>query len=111
MTTIQYLEAGRPSSILYIGLTCLIAVVVSFVLTFILGFRDPQGSGEAATTTTKNTTPKGTQVQAPQRLVVNSPMTGKLMPLSQVSDETFASGVLGTGCGHHSHRWPSVRPL
>ncbi len=96
VTTIQYVEAGRPSSILYIGLTCLIAVVVSFVLTFILGFRDPQGSGEAATTT-KNTAPKGTQVQAPQRLVVNSPMTGKLMPLSQVSDETFASGVLGTG--------------
>lgn len=96
VTTIQYIEADRPISILYIALTCLIAVVVSFVLTMILGFRDPES--KAAPTEKTDTAVSATKpVSAMTRRTVDSPMDGKLVPLSEVSDETFASGVLGTG--------------
>ena len=44
----QYIESDRPISILYIALTCLIAVAVSFILTMILGFRDPESAPAAA---------------------------------------------------------------
>lgn len=98
VTTIQYIEADRPISILYIALTCLIAIVVSFVLTLILGFRDP----ESADTTTKNdaTTEHKTanaQPIAAERRLVDSPLDGQLIPLKEVADETFSSGVLGAG--------------
>lgn len=96
VTTIQYIEADRPISILYIALTCLIAVVVSFVLTMILGFRDPE-SKTAPAEKTDAAASVAKPVPAMTRRTVDSPMDGKLVPLSEVSDETFASGVLGTG--------------
>lgn len=96
VTTIQYIEADRPISILYIALTCLIAVAVSFVLMMILGFRDPESKTAPAE---KMGTAASAAKPAPAmtRRTVDSPMDGKLVPLSEVSDETFASGVLGTG--------------
>ncbi|MDR3765719.1 MAG: beta-glucoside-specific PTS transporter subunit IIABC [Butyricicoccus sp.] len=91
VTTIQYIESDRPISILYIALTCLIAVVVSFILTMILGFRDPESTADSA--------PAKPAVASPStdRHLIDSPMDGHLVPLSEVSDETFASGVLGAG--------------
>lgn len=99
VTTIQYIEANRPISIPYIALTCLIAVAVSFLLTFLLGFKDPVDAN-AATPAAENkqqptsTAGKGASVD---RRTVDSPLDGKVIPLSQVDDETFASGVLGAG--------------
>ena len=96
VTTIQYIGADRPISILYIALTCLIAVVVSFVLTMILGFRDPESKAAPAGKTDAAVSAAKTGASVTRR-TVDSPMDGKLVPLSEVSDETFASGVLGTG--------------
>ena len=94
VTTIQYIEADRPISILYIALTCVIAIAVSFVLTLILGFRDPESaSAETAPTTAAPTA----QPLTTERRLVDCPMDGKLIPLGEVADETFASGVLGAG--------------
>lgn len=93
VTTIQYIESDRPISILYIALTCLIAVAVSFILTMILGFRDPE-SAPAAAPAAK---PAAAASLSAERHLIDSPMDGHLVPLSEVSDETFASGVLGAG--------------
>lgn len=97
VTTIQYIEADRTSSILYIALTCLIAVAVSFLLTFILGFKDPAEAGAAADSTPAEKAPAMEKGSAVERRTVDSPLDGKVIPLSQVNDETFASGVLGAG--------------
>lgn len=96
VTTIQYIEADRPISILYIALTCLIAVAVSFILTMILGFRDPE-SADAPAKTDAPAANGTAQPLATERRLVDCPMDGKLVPLSEVADETFASGVLGAG--------------
>lgn len=94
VTTIQYIEADRPISILYIALTCVIAIAVSFVLTLILGFRDPESaSAETAPTAAAS----AAQPLTTERRLVDCPMDGKLIPLGEVADETFASGVLGAG--------------
>lgn len=94
VTTIQYIEAGRPISILYIALTCVIAIAVSFVLTLILGFRDPES---ASAETAPTAAVPAAQPLTTERRLVDCPMDGKLIPLGEVADETFASGVLGAG--------------
>lgn len=94
VTTIQYIEADRPISILYIALTCVIAIAVSFVLTLILGFRDPEAASEK---TAPTTAAPAAQPLTTERRLVDCPMDGKLIPLGEVADETFASGVLGAG--------------
>lgn len=94
VTTIQYIEADRPISILYIALTCVIAVAVSFVLTLVLGFRDPES---ASAETVPTTAAPAAQPLTTERRLVDCPMDGKLIPLGEVADETFASGVLGAG--------------
>ena len=94
VTTIQYIEADRPISILYIALTCVIAIAVSFVLTLILGFRDPES---ASAETAPTTAAPAAQPLTTERRLVDCPMDGKLIPLAEVADETFASGVLGAG--------------
>lgn len=94
VTTIQYIEADRPISILYIALTCVIAIAVSFVLTLILGFRDPES---ASAETAPTTAAPAAQPLTTERRLVDCPMDGKLIPLGEVADETFASGVLGAG--------------
>lgn len=98
VTTIQYIEADRPISILYIALTCLIAVVVSFLLTLILGFKDPVDASTAAPAEeNQQPAPVAGTGASVERHMVDSPLDGKVIPLSQVNDETFASGVLGAG--------------
>lgn len=94
VTTIQYIEADRPISILYIALTCVIAIAVSFVLTLILGFRDPES---ASAETAPTAAAPAAQPLTTERRLVDCPMDGKLIPLGEVADETFASGVLGAG--------------
>lgn len=94
VTTIQYIEADRPISILYIALTCVIAIAVSFVLTLILGFRDPESASEK---TAPTTAAPAAQPLTTERRLVDCPMDGKLIPLGEVADETFVSGVLGAG--------------
>lgn len=98
VTTIQYIEADRPISILYIALTCLIAVVVSFLLTLILGFKDPVDASTAAPAEeNQQLAPVAGTGASVERRMVDSPLDGKVIPLSHVNDETFASGVLGAG--------------
>lgn len=94
VTTIQYIEADRPISILYIALTCVIAIAVSFVLTLILGFCDPES---ASAETAPTAAAPAAQPLTTERRLVDCPMDGKLIPLGEVADETFASGVLGAG--------------
>ncbi len=63
-----------------------VAMVIAFVLTMIL-YKD-----EAPAKTEERKTPK----DGKQETIV-SPMEGEIRPLSEVPDETFSSGVLGTG--------------
>lgn len=66
----------------------LIAAGVAFALSWILGIQtdEPQAAK-----------PSAPQVPAAAGLDVCAPLSGKVVPLSETGDETFASGVLGQG--------------
>jgi PTS system beta-glucosides-specific IIC component len=67
--------------LLLIGL--LASIAIPFLLTVIVGFKDPVDEEEAAA--------------ASNDLVVLSPLDGTVIPLSEVADAVFAGGALGKG--------------
>jgi PTS system beta-glucosides-specific IIC component len=74
-------------NIVHALITCAIAIVVTFALTWILGFDDPVEE-----------TNEETQVAAADEVSpVFSPLTGKAVTLDQVNDDVFSQGLLGQG--------------
>lgn len=78
----------------------LIAVVVAFVISFIL-YRDAKpeeikAEGTAASGDQTAGIAEADTDSTPAEENLNSPVNGKILPLSEVKDETFASEMLGT---------------
>ena len=109
LTIPVYASAGTKAFICYI-LGCLIAFGGACILTVILGFNDlPSDAAPAEKNSSKTDQIEDTQEENPAKTIdedlvaddcdlsVNSPVEGKTIPLAQVSDEVFASGVLGKG--------------
>ena len=77
----------NPMNIVHALITCAIAIVVTFALTWMLGFDDPveeTGSGVSEAVS-----------GAEQQIV--SPLNGQLVALAQVKDDVFSQGLLGQG--------------
>lgn len=77
----------NPMNIVHALITCAIAIVVTFALTWMLGFDDPveetgSGCSEAVS---------GAEQQ------IFSPLNGQLVALAQVNDDVFSQGLLGQG--------------
>jgi len=70
----------------------LVSIVVAFILTLVLGFDKEEESTDKVSST--NETGKG---QTGTREEIVSPVTGEVVPLSEVKDEVFSSGALGKG--------------
>ncbi|WBL72806.1 beta-glucoside-specific PTS transporter subunit IIABC [Serratia liquefaciens] len=77
----------NPMNIVHALITCAIAIVVTFALTWILGFDDPveeTGSGVSEAV-------GGGEQQ------IFSPLKGQLVALEQVNDDVFSQSLLGQG--------------
>lgn len=108
LTIPVYASAGTKAFICYI-LGCLIAFGGACILTVILGFNDLPSDDLVEKNSSKTNQIEDTQEENPAKTIdkdlvaddcdlsVNSPVEGKTIPLTQVSDEVFASGVLGKG--------------
>ncbi|MFJ1627061.1 beta-glucoside-specific PTS transporter subunit IIABC [Marinilactibacillus psychrotolerans] len=97
--------AGVGNLYLIIAIS-LIAVVFGAVVTYLVGFGTLFDDAEVATDQgieTKNaTTTEGAIVQANgesyvEKEVIESPVAGQVLPLSEVKDEAFSSGAMGRG--------------
>ena len=108
LTIPVYASAGTKAFICYI-LGCLIAFGGACILTVILGFNDLPSDDLVEKNSSKPNQIEDNQEENPTKTIdenlvaddcdlsVNSPVEGKTIPLTQVSDEVFASGVLGKG--------------
>lgn len=80
-----------------------IAFGVAFVLTGILGFKEDTqevASVEAEEKVEDDTVKEEKNLSnSAKELIFTCPINGKVIPLEEVPDETFASGVLGGGVG------------
>lgn len=97
VTIVQYVEEGRPSSLLIAALTILLTVAVTFIVTMILGFEDVVDEEDEELdlmTTEAVAEPLPEEMQ----LTIASPLEGKRIPLHEVNDATFAQEILGKGC-------------
>lgn len=87
----MYIDPDNGMNFIYACAGLVIAVVASFVLTLILYKEDKPADGEPAESAPS--LPEGTVADT----TLVSPLQGKAIPLSQVKDEVFATGVLGEG--------------
>ncbi|WP_434297661.1 beta-glucoside-specific PTS transporter subunit IIABC [Clostridium sporogenes] len=98
----------NPMNIIHALITCLIAFVVTFILTWILGFEDPidEKSIKTSVTNKNETTISHTNI-----IEIASPLSGKLIPLSQVNDDVFSGGLLGKGMAIVPNNGNVVSPI
>ncbi|WP_413527669.1 beta-glucoside-specific PTS transporter subunit IIABC [Marinilactibacillus psychrotolerans] len=111
--------AGVGNLYLIIAIS-LIAVVFGAVVTYLVGFGTLFGDAEVATDQgieTKNaTTTEGAIVQANgesyvEKEVIESPVAGQVLPLSEVKDEAFSSGAMGRGIAIEPTEGKVVSPV
>lgn len=70
-----------------------VAFVAAFVLTFVLRFEDQPNPADTDTEKSKVPAPSITN----ERVVLSSPLAGRVVPLNEVKDQVFSSGAMGKG--------------
>ena len=111
MTLINFVStdpnAANPYSGVIWGAICgVLGMAIAFAISFIL-FKDegeeaaPAVAGGAAKIEAANAAFAGAEAPAAEKkaepVEIDAPMNGKVVPLSEVPDEVFATGVLGEG--------------
>lgn len=90
---VQFISPEGGSNFMFACIIFAVVLVLSFVLAFIL---TPANAEEASDTPAA---PETTPASAPlcDKIVIEAPIPGEVIPLAEVKDQTFASGVLGEG--------------
>lgn len=99
LTTVNAINKDNPTSFLGEIIGCAIAIVGSIILVQIIGFDDPVSETAKTTNITEkaNVITETTKEISKEAEEITSPMTGKAMNLSEVSDAVFSSGMMGAG--------------
>ncbi|MBN3056728.1 beta-glucoside-specific PTS transporter subunit IIABC [Pectobacterium brasiliense] len=108
----------NPMNIVHALITCAIAIVVTFALTWIMGFDDPVDETETTTTTNSPSTSETETAKKPQaaeshseQQAIMSPLSGKLVALSDINDDVFSQGLLGQGVAIIPDKGEVVAPV
>lgn len=115
LTIVNAISPDNPMSFIGEVTGVLVTLVVTFVLVFLVGFKEPEVKAETGTAPGSATAAGATSAAAPKAagktaapatvshraasaaLTLMSPVAGKALPLAEVSDETFSGGLLGDG--------------
>lgn len=107
-------SSGIPAIPLYIGedisnlVNILIAIgitiIVTAIATYVLSIRFEKVAGSPKETTT-------TEKIKLDTITIHSPINGEMMPLSEVKDEAFSTGMLGNGVAFEPSEGKVVAPF
>ena len=100
----------NPMNIVHAIIGCVIAFVMSFVLTWIIGFEDPVDEDEVKENEDIEVV-KEDKKPLVNKITIASPLNGELVPLSEVKDETFASEMMGKGIAINPSEGKVVSPV
>lgn len=98
ISTIDGVESNVTMAIIATG----ISFILAFVGTLLVGFEDPVEE------TKKNAT--AGEALSSGRHNLKSPLTGKVLPLSEVADQVFSSGAMGKGIAIEPEKGELVAP-
>lgn len=88
-----FIGEGDPMNIIWALVTAAIAIVVSFIVAWILGIEEESEEDTNNVETVPNITTDPDTIYAP--------VSGEAIALEQIEDEVFSHGILGNGCGIH----------
>ncbi|MFM2481980.1 glucose PTS transporter subunit IIA [Celerinatantimonas sp. YJH-8] len=94
LTTVNAISAENPSSFIGEIAGSIVAIVVTIILVYWVGFDDPQPEEDSVESAA---TPESQGSHATAVLTLVSPVNGSLMALDQVHDEMFSQKMLGDG--------------
>lgn len=92
VTIVQYVEKGKPQTLLFAALTILVTVVVTFVATLIIGFEDIVDEDDDL-----DFVEESNAQLLDNEISITSPVEGKVIPLTEVKDPTFSQEILEKG--------------
>lgn len=94
-----YIGTDGFRNITFACIGAVIAFVVSFIVTYFIGFEDiPESNKEYSKTDEVNLTEIAVdEDDSIQDSVIYSPIKGKVVPLNKVNDPMFAEGMMGNG--------------
>ncbi|GGH49321.1 PTS beta-glucoside transporter subunit EIIBCA [Paenibacillus silvae] len=97
IATLPAFITDHPWNLVHAAIGCVIAFVVTFIITLILGFEDVPEDGKNQNTQEKSSSTNRVTVADVSEHVLTAPLTGKVLELSTIKDEAFASGAMGKG--------------
>ncbi|MFC6465139.1 beta-glucoside-specific PTS transporter subunit IIABC [Marinilactibacillus sp. GCM10026970] len=97
-----FIDANDSWNVIYLIIGIVIAFLVAFILTFILGFEEEVTEPVKSATIDNNPEEKATAVveannENKKPADVFATVTGQIVPLKDVPDETFAGEIMGKG--------------
>ncbi len=84
----------NPMNVIHALISCLIGFCITFVLTWFYGFKESEIDEAVEPDKGRYT---GKQVSKSKKIMIYSPVNGRKVKLSKVSDETFAKEIAGKG--------------
>lgn len=90
-----FVNAQRANNLVMAVICAAVSIVLSFLVTWFMGFQDPATDESGAPAESKPEIQEPGQTGGAQ--AIGAPVAGKTLPLEQVNDETFSTGVLGLG--------------
>ncbi|MEW4369730.1 beta-glucoside-specific PTS transporter subunit IIABC [Paenibacillus kandeliae] len=97
LATLPAFITENPWNLVHAAIGCVISFVVTFIMTLILGFEDiPEDTSDQATQG-KSPANAGVPVESVSDRVLVAPLSGRVLELSTIKDEAFASGAMGKG--------------
>ncbi|MCX8955999.1 PTS beta-glucoside transporter subunit IIABC [Erwinia psidii] len=87
-------KTGIDASVIAVFVGSLVAFAFAALATWLCGL-----PGNKSVTVTEPVITDRQPVPQLKKLILNSPISGKVIPLADVPDQTFASGLLGKGVG------------